>query len=58
MSFLQELSAYSLGFITDKDLPDPAMTGFEEGYDFESPRILAGLNTTKNSFLLRKKRKR
>jgi len=52
MTFLQKLSAYSLGFITDKDLPDVAMTGLEEGYDSESLRILAGHNTTDNSFVL------
>lgn len=52
MTFLQKLSAYSLGFITDKDLPDVAITGLEEGYDSESLRILAGHNTTDNSFVL------
>ena len=52
MTFLQKLSSYSLGLIRDKDLPDVAMTGLEEGYDSESLRILAGLTTTENSFLL------
>ena len=52
MTFLQKLSAYSLGFITDKDLPELAMTGLEEGYDSKSLRILAGLNTMANSFVL------
>lgn len=52
MNFLQKLSAYSLGLITDKDLPDIAMTGLEEGYDSESLRILAGHNTMDNSFVL------
>jgi hypothetical protein len=33
MTFIQKLSSYSLGFITDKDLPDVAMTVLEEGYD-------------------------
>ena len=52
MTFLQKLSAYSLGLITDKDLPNVAMTGLDEGYDSESLRILAGHNTTDNSFVL------
>lgn len=52
MTFLQKLSAYSLGLITDKDLPEVAMTGLEEGYDSESLRILAGYNTTENPFVL------
>lgn len=52
MTFIQKLSAYSLGLITDKDLPDLAMTGLEEGFDSESLRILAGLNTSDNSFVL------
>ena len=52
MTFLQKLSAYSIGLITDKDLPDLAMTGLEEGFDSESLRILAGHNTTDTSFVL------
>ncbi len=52
MTFLQKLSAYSLGLITDKDLPDLAMTGLEEGFDSESLRILAGHNATENLFVL------
>jgi hypothetical protein len=52
MTFFQKLSAYSLGFITDKDLPDVAMTGLQEGYDSESLRILAGHNTKDNLFVL------
>ncbi|TMI62598.1 MAG: hypothetical protein E6H07_14385 [Bacteroidetes bacterium] len=53
MTFHQKLSAYTLSFLTDKDLPDIAMTGLEEGYDSESLRILAGHNVTDNSFVLR-----
>ena len=52
MTFSQKISAYTLGFLFDKDLPDIAMTGLEEGRDSESLRILAGHNTTDNSFLL------
>ncbi len=53
MTFHQKLSAYTLGFLTDKELPDIAMTGLEEGYDAESLRILAGHTITDNSFVLR-----
>ena len=52
MTFLQKLSAYTIGFFTDKDLPDIAMSGLEEGYDSESLRILAGLNSAENLFVL------
>lgn len=52
MTFLQKLSAYSLGLISDKDLPEVALTGLEEGYESESLRVLAGRKTTDNSFLL------
>ncbi|RYY00836.1 MAG: hypothetical protein EOO53_21105, partial [Gammaproteobacteria bacterium] len=52
MTLVQKISAYTLGILTDKDLPDIAMTGLEEGYDSESLRILAGYNTTNNSFIL------
>lgn len=52
MTFLQKISAYTLGILTDKDLPGIAMTGLEEGYDSESLRILAGHNMTDNSFVL------
>lgn len=44
MTFLQKISAYSLGLSTEKDLPDLAITGLEEGYDSASLQILAGLN--------------
>lgn len=53
MNFLQKLSAYSLGIITDKDLPDLAMNGLEEGFDSESLRILAGHNSEDNAFVLK-----
>ena len=52
MTFLQKLSAYSLEIITNKDLPDVAVTGLEEGYDSESLRILAGLNPADNPFVI------
>lgn len=50
MTLNQKISAYTLGFLTDKDLPDIAITGLEEGYDSESLRILAGHNSTDNAF--------
>lgn len=52
MTFLQKICAYTLGIITDSDLPDVAMTGLEEGYDSESLRILARHNTIENTFVL------
>jgi len=52
MTFVQKISAYTLGILTDKDLPDIAMTGLEEGYDSESLRILAGYISTDNAFQL------
>ena len=50
MTFIQKISAYTLGLLTDKDLPDIALTGLEDGYDSESLRILAGYNQTDNAF--------
>jgi hypothetical protein len=52
MNLVQKVSAYTLGLLTDKDLPDIAMTGLEEGYDSESLRILAGHNSSDNAFQL------
>jgi hypothetical protein len=52
MTFQQKLSAYALGLLTNKDLPDIAMTGLEEDYDSESLRILAGHGSTDNSFVI------
>ena len=52
MTLVQKISAYTLGLLTDKDLPDIAMTGLEEGYDSESLRILAGHHPTDNAFQL------
>ena len=53
MTFLQKLAAYSLGFKTDKDLPDIAMTAMEEGYDTASLRMLAGKSEKDSAFELR-----
>ncbi len=52
MTFVQKIFAYTLGILTEKDLPDIAITGLEEGYDSESLRILAGHNSTDNAFQL------
>ncbi len=52
MNFHQQLSAYKLGLLTDKDLPDIAIAGIEEGYDSGSLRILAGRGRTENAFVL------
>ncbi len=52
MTFLQKISAYSLGLNTEKDLPGLAITGLEEDYDSESLRILAGLHPTDTPFKL------
>ena len=53
MTFLQKIAAYSLGFKTDKDLPDIAMTAMEEGYDTASLRMLAGKSEKDSAFELR-----
>lgn len=53
MTFLQKIAAYSLGFKTDKDLPDIAMTAMEEGYDTASLRMLAGKSENDSAFELR-----
>lgn len=52
MTFHQKLSSYTLGFLTDKDLPDIAITGLEEGFDSPSLRILAGNESNENPFVL------
>ena len=52
MTFTQNISAYTLGLLTDKDLPDIGVTGLEEGYDSYSLRILAGHNSGDNPFHL------
>jgi hypothetical protein len=52
MTFEQKISAYTLGLLTDKDLSDIAITGLNEGYNSESLRILAGHNSSENSFVL------
>lgn len=53
MTFLQKIAAYSLGFKTDKDLPDIAMTALEEGHDTASLRMLAGKSEKDSAFELR-----
>jgi hypothetical protein len=52
MTFVQKISAYNLSLLTDKDLPDIALTGLEEGYDSETLRILAGCTSSDNAFQL------
>ena len=52
MTFIQKISAYNLGFLTDQDLPDIALTGLSENLDSLSLRILAGYNERENPFLL------
>ena len=52
MTFKQKISAYALGVFTESDLPGIAMTGLEENYVSESLRILAGFNSSENSFVL------
>ena len=52
MTLVQKISAYNLGLLTDRDLPDIAMTGLEEGYTSESLRILAGYSSNDNAFQL------
>ncbi|MCX6319579.1 MAG: hypothetical protein NTW29_20040 [Bacteroidetes bacterium] len=52
MTFEQQISAYSLGILQAKDLQDLAIKGLEESYDSESLRILAGLSSTENPFIL------
>jgi hypothetical protein len=52
MTLIQKISAYNLGLLTDKDLPDIALSGLEEGYDSQSIRILAGYTSNDNPFLL------
>jgi hypothetical protein len=50
MNFKQKISAFNLGFLTDRDMPEIALTGLEEGYDSESLIILAGLTPNDNYF--------
>ena len=52
MNFTQNISAYTIGLLADKNLPDIAMTGLEEGYDSDTLRILAGHNSSDNAFQL------
>jgi len=53
MTLVQKLSAYTLGMLSDKDLPDIALTGLDEGYDSPSLRILAGYRSSDNPFQLK-----
>ena len=52
VTFNEKISAYSLSLLSDKDLPDIAMTALEEGFDSESLRILAGCGSAENRFKL------
>ena len=52
MTLLEKISAYGLGFKTDSDLPDVAITALSEGYDSPALRILAGRSEADNRFLL------
>lgn len=42
MTFLQKKSAYTLKLLSDRDLPEIALAGLEEGYSSDSLLILAG----------------
>ena len=52
MTFIQKISAYNLGFLLDRDLPEVALTGLTEGFDSQSMIQLAGYNELENPFLL------
>lgn len=52
MTFRQKIAAYTLGILTDQDLPGIAMTGMEEGFESASLHILAGCNSNENRFHL------
>jgi hypothetical protein len=53
VNFLQKISAYSIRFIEESELPDLAITGLEEGFDSPSLRMLASHNSADNPFLLK-----
>lgn len=53
MNFRVKLAAYVLRHLSEKDLSDIAMTALSEGIDSDSIRILAGMNSSDNTFELR-----
>lgn len=53
MNFREKIAAYVLGYLTEKDMPDIAITALMEGMDSDALVILAGMSSADNGFELR-----
>ncbi|RPD38499.1 hypothetical protein [Chitinophaga barathri] len=52
-NFEEKIASYVLGYLTEKDLPDIAITALTNGRDSDSLLILAGMSSSDNGFELR-----